>query len=397
MKEVVFPDRAAWLEWRAQGVGATDAAQLAAARGLVEPAAWMEREAEQVLFWDKLGMGKPTPMNAAMRRGLEMEESIREAVEAELGFIAPVCGEREDRPWMRASFDGLTLDGELVEIKVPNRHVVELARAGEVVGYYQPQLAHQAMVAWGDPGNWTGKERLHFCVWDNQAQDVVRVTWPSERLRGLAAAMLPILEEFWGRVERRIAPVGGAQWAGLATRLAKAKSEVALAEAAKERLRGAVADGYQPELFAIRHQKPRATRRVDWEAVIADLGVDEAALEPFRRPKTWVVAGGVKDLPDVTAWTPDLAEKEAIAAATAEARLDELAAQAKDLAQSLGCTLVGPWGLRVYERVGSIDYKAAAEQLGWPQEVIDTHTSETVTQATVALIAKKKKLVEVAA
>jgi putative phage-type endonuclease len=394
MKEAFFPGRDSWLEWRARGVGATDAALLAAARGLVEPAPWMEREAEQVLFWEKLGMGKAASMNAAMRRGLEMEEAVRAAVEADLGFIAPVYGEHEDRPWMRASFDGMTIDGEIVEIKAPNRRVVELARAGEVVGYYQPQLAHQAMVAWGDPAAWAGDERAHFCVWDNQTQEVIRVTWPSERLRGLAAAMLPILEEFWGRVERRIAPVGGAQWAGLATCLAEAKSEAALAEAAKERLRAAVADGYQPELFAIRHQKPRATRRVDWEAVVTDLGVDEAALEPFRRPKTWVVAGGVKDLPDVTAWTPELAEKEAIAAVTAEARLDELAAQAKELAQSLGRTLVGPWGLRVYERVGSIDYKAAAEQLGWPQEVIDTHTSETVTQATVALITKKKKLVE---
>jgi putative phage-type endonuclease len=388
MKELSFSfsDRAAWLEWRAQGVGATDAAQLAAARGLVEPAPWMEREAEQILFWDKLGMGKSTSMNAAMRRGLELEESIREAVEAELGFIAPVCGEREDRQWMRASFDGLTLDGEIVEIKVPNRHVVELARAGDVVGYYQPQLAHQAMVAWGDPSAWTGDERLHFCVWDDQAQEVVRVTWASERLRPLAAAMLPILEEFWSHVERRIAPVGGEQWVDLAVSLAEARSAVALAEAAKERLRCAVAEGYQPKAFAVRHQKPRTIRRVDWEAVIGELGVDEAALEPYRRPSTWVVAGGVKELPDVTDWPPELAEKEAIAATAAEARLDELAAQAKAVAQSLGRTLVGPWGLRVYERAGRIDHKAAAEQLGWPQEVLDAHTTESVTQATVALI-----------
>jgi putative phage-type endonuclease len=392
MKEVLFSDRAAWLEWRAQGVGATDAAQLAAARGLVQPAAWMEREAEQALFWDKLGMGKATPMNAAMRRGVELEESIRQAVEADLGFIAPVCGEREDRPWMRASFDGITLDGEIVEIKVPNRHVVELARAGEVVGYYQPQLAHQAMVAWGDPHAWTGNERVHFCVWDSQVQEVVRLTWVSERLRPLAAAMLPVLEEFWGRVERRIAPVGGAQWTGLAACLAEAKSEAALAEAAKERLRRAVAEGYQPQVFAIRHQKPRATKRVDWEAVIGDLGVDESALEAYRRPSAWVVAGGIKPLPDVTDWTPELAEQEAIAALAAEARLEDLAAQAKALAQSLGRALVGPWGLRVYERSGAIDYKSAADQLGWPQEVIDAHTDERLSEASVALVAKKKKL-----
>jgi len=389
MKELSFSfsDRAAWLEWRGQGVGATDAAQLAAARGLVEPAAWMEREAEQVLFWDKLGMGKSITMNAAMRRGVELEESIRSALEADLGFIAPVCGEREDRPWMRASFDGLTIDGDIVEIKVPNQKVVELARAGEVVGYYQPQLAHQAMVAWGDPQAWSGNERIHFCVWDDQVQEVVMVTWPSDRLRPLAAAMLPILDEFWDRVQRRIAPVGGAQWTGLATCLAEAKSEAALAEAAKERLRRAVAEeGYQPKAFAVRHQKPRTIRRVDWEAVIGDLGVDESALEPYRRPSTWVVAGGIKPLPDVTGWSPELAEREAAAATAAEARLDELAAQAKALAQSLGRTLVGPWGLCVYERAGAIDYKAAAEQLGWPQEVLDAHTTESVTQATVALI-----------
>jgi len=304
MKEISFNNQADWLEWRSQGIGATDAAQLAAARGLVEPAPWMEREAEQVLFWDKLGMGKSVSMNAAMRRGLEMEEAIRSAVEAELGFVAPVCGEREDRPWMRASLDGLTLDGEIVEIKVPSRHVVELARAGEVVGYYQPQLAHQAMVVWGDPDAWTGNERIHFCVWDDQAQGVVRVTWPSERLRALAAAMLPLLEEFWRHVERRIAPVGGGQWVSLATLLAEAKSTVALGEAAKERLRAAVAEGYQPRAFVVRHQKPRTIKRVDWQAVIGELGVDEAVLEPFRRPSAWVVSGGVNNLPDCTSWPP---------------------------------------------------------------------------------------------
>jgi len=390
MKEIFFSDRNRWLTWRNQGIGATDAAQLAAARGLVEPAAWMEREAEQTLFWEKIGLGKPPSVNAAMQRGLELEETIRAAIETELGFIAPVCGEREDRPWMRASFDGLTLDGEIVEIKVPNRHVVELARMGEVVGYYQPQLAHQAMVAWGDPDRWSGNERIHFCVWDDQAQEVVRVTWTSDRLRDLATALLPILEDFWGHVMRRVCPLGGKPWAELALDLAQAKRSFALAEAAKERLRAAVVEGYRPKAFTVR-QKPRTVRRVDWQAVITEIGVEEAALEPFRRPSVWVVSGGVvNDLPDVANWPPEMAEQEAISAMAAEARLDELSAKAKAMAQALGRTLIGPWGLRVYERAGPIDYKTAAEQLGWPQEIIEAHTSATVTQETVALIAKNK-------
>lgn len=152
------PNSAEWHAWRAAGIGASDAPVIAAASGLCDPASWMSTVHK--LWLVKTGQAEGPAYNAAMRRGTNGEGPARDAVEKATGLLVyPVFGEMDTYPVLRASFDGMDFDGNtIVEIKCPNQTVHDLAKNGEIVGYYVPQLIHQSMVAWGLPSKeWNNK------------------------------------------------------------------------------------------------------------------------------------------------------------------------------------------------------------------------------------------------
>lgn len=138
---------AAWLGWRAGGIGASDAAVVLG----LSPFKTAER-----LFQELTGQVEPELGNYAMRRGQRLEPVAREEYERRHGIpMPPCCGEHEAMPWVRASFDGLSVMGDLVlEIKWPNWQAHEEALGGRVPEYYWPQVQHQLLVS--------GAERLHY-------------------------------------------------------------------------------------------------------------------------------------------------------------------------------------------------------------------------------------------
>ncbi len=91
-----------------------------------------------------------------MRRGRELEAEARHAYEMESGLVMqPAFREWPIWPVMRASLDGITLDGEcLVEIKVPGAEDHALAMKGTVPEKYRPQVLHQLVV--------TGAKVAHY-------------------------------------------------------------------------------------------------------------------------------------------------------------------------------------------------------------------------------------------
>ena len=90
--------------------------------------------------------------NPHVRRGNALEDAARRAFEERHGtLLLPLCGESDEHPVLRASFDGIADDGSPVELKVPaERTFAEVAkRETEAPAFrlYWPQVQHQLYVA----------------------------------------------------------------------------------------------------------------------------------------------------------------------------------------------------------------------------------------------------------
>jgi putative phage-type endonuclease len=127
-----------WLEWRQKGIGGSDAYTI------MEDTHWISPEE---LLQVKLGKKKVVE-NAAMSRGKRLEPIARQAYMDLTGIqVVPVCVISDQYPWMRASLDGLSLDGEIVlEIKCPNDYAHKQALDGFYPRYYRAQLQHELLV-----------------------------------------------------------------------------------------------------------------------------------------------------------------------------------------------------------------------------------------------------------
>lgn len=99
-------ERAEWLEWRRQGIGASDIAAAFTRSYEATP---------RSVVASKLGLAPPKEPTERMERGHDWEPKIAKAVEALLGFT--VGGEQTwcsnpGQPWMRATVDGFLLRSE---------------------------------------------------------------------------------------------------------------------------------------------------------------------------------------------------------------------------------------------------------------------------------------------
>jgi hypothetical protein len=103
-----------------------------------------------------------------VQRGNALEDAARRTFEDRHGtMLLPLCGESEEHPVLRASFDGIADDGSPVELKVPaERTFAEVStKKTEAPAYrlYWPQVQHQLFVADAEHG-WLmfygGHERL---------------------------------------------------------------------------------------------------------------------------------------------------------------------------------------------------------------------------------------------
>jgi putative phage-type endonuclease len=134
-----------WLDWRRWAVTASDVAAIAG----LSPFATRDQIMQQKLI------GTTPISNYAMERGTRLEPVARGRFEGvtRKKFI-PLCVEHGEQPWMRASLDGLSADGEILEIKAPNWKVHESALMGFVPIYYMAQVQWQLLV--------TGLETAYF-------------------------------------------------------------------------------------------------------------------------------------------------------------------------------------------------------------------------------------------
>jgi len=136
-----------------------------------------------------------------VQRGKALEDAARRAFEERHGtLLLPVCGESEEHPVLRASFDGIADDGSPVELKVPaERTFAEVsAQKTEATAFrlYWPQVQHQLYVAGADRG-WLlfygGPGRL--------------LEFPVERDEAfLGGELVPACLQFWEAIAKRKEP-----------------------------------------------------------------------------------------------------------------------------------------------------------------------------------------------
>ena len=306
MKSIVFssasgsPGTLAWHEWRAQGIGASDAPIIAAHHGLVEPAAWM---CSQHKLWEmKMGLREKPEVNPFMLRGTKFEALARMAVEKATGLmLSPVFGEMLESPIIRASFDGMTFDGlTIVEIKIPSEKVHELAKSGVIVGYYVPQLVHQALVAWGLPGPGWADKRVIFASFVPETGDLALVQKTGDELaRDFNVDVLYQGElRFWASVQSGM-PECGSPFLDLAAKYRETEKRFVAIETEKEALRAELIDMLgkheRIEGGGVTVYKTTSKASVDWEKVaisVSALGkldpsvIEAAKLTCLKKPKS---------------------------------------------------------------------------------------------------------------
>ena len=123
-----------WLEWRSQGIGASDAP------AIMGENPWKSAE---YLLQEKC-TGKTYGLNAAIARGNALEPEARKCYERRFGIRVPAaCLQSTKHEWLRASVDGLARDGStVIEIKCGESVYHKTAATSEVPDYYFGQLQH---------------------------------------------------------------------------------------------------------------------------------------------------------------------------------------------------------------------------------------------------------------
>ena len=121
-----------WLQWRSQGVTASESAVILGRSPYQTP--WQ-------LWAERVGIRPREDLstNPFVQRGISLEDHARQSFEQRhQTLLLPLCAESDVHPVLRCSLDGVSDTGEPVELKVPALKTYELIRdQGESAIAYQ--------------------------------------------------------------------------------------------------------------------------------------------------------------------------------------------------------------------------------------------------------------------
>lgn len=169
-----------WLEWRRQGIGASDVAAILG----VSP--W--KTARQ-LWLEKTGREVVETSTHATQRGHWLEVKARAQYELLADCeMPPALVIHPQFPYMRVSLDGWNPElNRVLEIKCPGKADHEAALAGRVPEKYIAQLQFQLFV--------TGADTAHYFSFDGESGCIVEVKADAELQRTIRDAVI----DFWTR------------------------------------------------------------------------------------------------------------------------------------------------------------------------------------------------------
>jgi len=208
-------DGSAWHAWRNAGLGSSDAAAILDCSPWKKPRELWEEKT--MLYHAQLAPGKDAKPpkhvsdeaarairermsfqdkknGSAKTRGKIFEPRVRAMYEQWTGkTFPPVCGQHDELDWMKVSLDGDDEQCDLfIEIKCPKRENHELALAGGIPEYYEPQVWHQFAVS--------GRSNCHYISYHPQFPQhsrlaIVEVKY--EDVRESVESLVELEKIFW--------------------------------------------------------------------------------------------------------------------------------------------------------------------------------------------------------
>lgn len=151
------------------------------------------------LYCEKVGLTERDAPSDSMRKGSEMEPEIRKYFEEETGiYLMPQVIESAEMPFMSASLDGISLDGDVfVEIKFNNRDNHNLAKIRGLPDHHMIQMQHQ----WGVLGHET--QRKGYYVSHHCGENIIV---PINADKGIWDEIVEKGKEFWNLVQHKTPP-----------------------------------------------------------------------------------------------------------------------------------------------------------------------------------------------
>ena len=173
-----------WLEWRHNGIGASDAPTIMGQNRFRSAAALLKEKRESV---------RDSFQNEAMALGKRLEPEARKRYIAKTRKdVRPVCLQSTRYHWLRASLDGLTANHDaVVEIKCGRSVYWNAVQSRSVPVYYYGQMQHIMAV--------TGLDSLDFwCYWPDNPGLLLPVERDDDYIELLLCKEL----QFWNDVQR---------------------------------------------------------------------------------------------------------------------------------------------------------------------------------------------------
>lgn len=186
-----------WLEWRAQGVTATD---IPVILGLSPYKTVWQLWAEKVGHLNTADLSR----NPNVKRGNRLEDTARQLAEKHCNeILLPICGEYGHWPTLRASFDGLDGNQTPHEFKAPAQSTWdEISLNGEksaTYKLYESQVHAQCVVAGVSYG------KLMFFIEDDTPEGKLK-TFDVELTDAMAKEILAKAQWFWTLVTTETPP-----------------------------------------------------------------------------------------------------------------------------------------------------------------------------------------------
>lgn len=179
-------DNQQWLEWRRNGIGASDIGIIMGSNPYKTP----------LELWNqKCGYREEEPLNNAMRYGIENEPNAREWLNSNRNLnLYPLCIEDNKNSYMRASLDGYDIENHLiVEIKCPinQKALTEAKEYQKINPYWYHQIQWQIML--------TDPKRAMVALWDPHKKECITVEMFGDP--DLHDEMKEKAESFWRGVQ----------------------------------------------------------------------------------------------------------------------------------------------------------------------------------------------------